>query len=122
MQLTFRMKTSSWYTALYILYYKCHFYVLRVHHVINTTLNVYSTKGFLTPAMQCFVIRCVCFNQVSTETSIDFRITKDGKDYALIISPLNEPIESASYKKKENRVDIILKKKDAISWHELRKK
>ena len=60
--------------------------------------------------------------QVSTDTSIDFRITKDGQDHGLTISPFSEPIESASFKKKDNRVDIILKKVDAITWHDLRKK
>mmetsp|Transcript_17252 Transcript_17252/g.28846 ORF Transcript_17252/g.28846 Transcript_17252/m.28846 type:complete len:163 (-) Transcript_17252:224-712(-) len=59
---------------------------------------------------------------ITTEVSVDFRITKDGKDYGLTISPLNESIESASFRKKDSRVDIILKKKDAITWHELRKK
>lgn len=70
----------------------------------------------------CHIVPCTSNNQESTESSIDFRITKDGKDYGLMISPFNEPIDSASFKKKDNRVDIILKKKDAITWHELRKK
>jgi hypothetical protein len=68
--------------------------------------------------IQCYV----CCHQISTETSIDFRITRDGKDYGLAISPFNEPIESATFKKKDNRVDIILKKTEFITWHELRKK
>jgi hypothetical protein len=69
-----------------------------------------------------FPNRFMLVNKVTTENSVDFRITRDGKDHGLTISPLNECIESASFKKKDTRVDIILKKKDAITWHELRRK
>mgnify|MGYP001946287623 FL=1 len=69
-----------------------------------------------------FPNRFMLVNKVTTENSVDFRITREGKDHGLTISPLNECIESASFKKKDTRVDIILKKKDAITWHELRRK
>lgn len=52
----------------------------------------------------------------------DFKFTLNSKTYQLYIDNLHDEIESVSYKKKENKFTVSLKKKSPVSWYQLKKK
>ena len=56
-----------------------------------------------------------------SEDSFDFQFVSGGKVNRLCISPLSEAIESATYKKKEDKFLIQLKKATELPWTTLKK-
>ena len=52
----------------------------------------------------------------NSEDSFDFQFVSGGKVNRLCISPLSEAIESATYKKKEDKFLIQLKKATELPW------
>ncbi len=52
----------------------------------------------------------------------DFKFTINNKTYELYIDNLHDEVESVSYRKKENKFTVSLKKKSAVSWYQLKKK
>mmetsp|Transcript_32570 Transcript_32570/g.24072 ORF Transcript_32570/g.24072 Transcript_32570/m.24072 type:complete len:153 (+) Transcript_32570:128-586(+) len=52
---------------------------------------------------------------------LEFKVTRDGRTYALLIDPLHGTVASTSYRKKSDKFTIILKKEDDSSWHQLKR-
>lgn len=59
--------------------------------------------------------------QVSDDNSLEFTVIHGTKHYCLNLSPLSNPIVSATFKKKADKFVITMKKKDEVTWDKLKK-
>ena len=59
--------------------------------------------------------------QVTGDGSLEFSVVIEQKHYCLNLSPLNDDIESASFKKKSDKFIITMKKATETSWTKLKK-
>jgi hypothetical protein len=55
------------------------------------------------------------------DCKFEFKVSSNGRTYALIIDPLNGSIASASFRKRADKFTIILKKDDESSWNQLKR-
>jgi hypothetical protein len=58
--------------------------------------------------------------QVTEEKSFELKFTTNGKTYILLIGPLYNSIEGASYKKKSDKFVVSLNKSVESSWFQLK--
>jgi hypothetical protein len=48
-------------------------------------------------------------------------VSKDDRDYVLLIPSLQNPVDSASFRKKSDKFVLILKKREETTWYQLKK-
>lgn len=53
--------------------------------------------------------------------TLEFRVTKETKTYVLLVTPLQNAVESASFRKKSDKFVLVLKKPEEVSWYQLKK-
>jgi len=58
----------------------------------------------------------------NTKTSIDFTVSLPDVDHKLVVPSLNNDIDNVTYKKKNDKFVLTLKKSSEMSWFDLKKK